>query len=385
MFIDSEDIKRVIPEVIKIRRHIHMYPEISEHEYETSKYIKKCLEEIGLEANFIGDTGVVSMLMNNLEFQTVGLRAEMYALPLEEETNLELKSKNKGVMHECSNDGIVATALGVTKLLYEHKDELKCNVKFIFEPAEEVGRGAKKLIKEKVLENPTVEKMVILHYANSAPIGMEIQKGVYTATLGRVSIEIIGKSSHWGEPEKGINAISVAAKVIDAIDKINENLKEKIQFVLGMGIINGGVKNNIMAENVKLEGTIRTFCEENLEYVLTYLQDRMKEIEEETKATIKATLTSHLPALINNPDLVKMGSKVGKEVFGDKFVLGEKPFLAGDNAAYYFRLVPGVRMVFFAEKENEENSPLHNGKFDINEENIPYAVCALYNIISTIE
>ena len=381
MFIDSEDIKRVIPEVIKIRRHIHMYPEISEHEYETSKYIKKCLEEIGLEANFIGDTGVVSMLMNNPEFQTVGLRAEMDALPIEEETNLEFKSKNKGVMHACSHDGIVATALGVTKLLYEHKDELKCNVKFIFEPAEEVGRGAKKLIKEKVLENPTVDKMVIFHYANSAPIGMEIQKGVSTATLGRVSIEIIGKSSHWGEPEKGINAISVAAKVIDAIDKINEDLKEKIQFVLGMGIINGGVKNNIMAENVKLEGTIRTFCEENLEYVLTYLQDRMKEIEEETKAT----LTSHLPALINNPDLVKMGSKVGKEVFGDKFVLGEKPFLAGDNAAYYFRLVPGVRMVFFAEKENEENYPLHNGKFDFNEDIFPYAVCALYNVISTIE
>ena len=146
MFIDSEDIKRVIPEVIKIRRHIHMYPEISEHEYETSKYIKKCLEEIGLEANFIGDTGVVSMLMNNPEFQTVGLRAEMDALPIEEETNLEFKSKNKGVMHACSHDGIVATALGVTRLLYEHKDELKCNVKFIFEPAEEVGKGAKKLI-----------------------------------------------------------------------------------------------------------------------------------------------------------------------------------------------------------------------------------------------
>ena len=340
MFIDSDDIKKVIPEVVKIRRHIHMYPEISEQEYETSKYIKKCLEEIGLEAKIIGDTGVVAMLMNNPEYPTVGLRAEMDALPIEEETNLEFKSKNKGVMHACSHDGIVATALGVTRLLYEHKDELKCNVKFIFEPAEEVGKGAKK---------------------------------------------IIGKSSHWGEPEKGINAISVSAKAIDSIDKINIDLKEKMQFVLGMGTINGGVKNNIMAENVKLEGTLRTFCEENFEYVLTYLQDRMKEIEEETNATIKVTLISHLPALINNPDLVKMGSEVGKEIFGDRFVLGEKPFLAGDNAAYYFRLVPGVRMVFFAEKENEQNWPLHNGKFDFNEDIFPYAVCTLYNLISTMD
>ncbi len=107
--------------------------------------------------------------------------------------------------------------------------------------------------------------------------------------------------------KKGINAISVAAKVIDAIDKINEDLKEKNTVCTWNGNYKWWSKNNIMAENVKLEGTIRTFCEENLEYVLTYLQDRMKEIEEETKATIKATLTSHLPALINNPDLVKNG------------------------------------------------------------------------------
>ena len=110
MFIDSDDIKKVIPEVVKIRRHIHMYPEISEQEYETSKYIKKCLDDIGLDAKIIGDTGVVAMLMNNPEYQTVGLREEMDALTLEEDTNLEFKSKNKGVMNACSHHGIVANA-----------------------------------------------------------------------------------------------------------------------------------------------------------------------------------------------------------------------------------------------------------------------------------
>ena len=115
MFIDSDDIKKVIPEVVKIRRHIHMYPEISEQEYETSKYIKKCLEEIGLEAKIIGDTGVVAMLMNNPEYPTVGLRAEMDALPIEEETNLEFKSKNKGVIKECINDKIVETKKNIKR------------------------------------------------------------------------------------------------------------------------------------------------------------------------------------------------------------------------------------------------------------------------------
>lgn len=384
MFVDSEDIKSVIPEVIKIRRHIHMYPEISEQEYETSKFIKKCLEEIGLEANIVGDTGVVSTLMNDANFPTVGLRAEIDALPIEEETDLKFKSKNKCAMHACSHDGITATALGVAKLLYQHRDELKCNVKFIFEPAEEVGKGAKKLIEEKVLENPKVDKMIIFHYANSEPIGMEIQKSVSTATLGRVGIEVTGKSAHWGEAEKGINAISVSAKVVNAIDDINQELKDKMQFVLGMGTINGGVKNNIMAESVKLEGTLRAFSDENFSYLLTYLQDKMKEIEQETNATIDVDLISHLPGLVNNPELVKMGSKVGKDIFGDRFVLGEKPFLAGDNAAYYFRLIPGVRIVFFAENDGE-NWPIHNSKFDFSEDIFPYAICTIYNLISMME
>ena len=383
MFVDDQDIKDIISEVVDIRRHIHKYPEISEEEYETSKFIKKCLEEIGLEADIIGDTGVVSMLMNDPSFPTVGLRAEIDALPIEEETGLEFESKNKGVMHACSHDGIAATALGVAKLLYKNKDQLKCNVKFIFEPAEEVGKGAKKLIEEKILENPKVDKMIIFHYANSEPIGMEIQKGVSTATLGRVGIEITGKSAHWGEAEKGINAISVSAKVVNAIDDINKELKDKLQFILGMGTINGLVKNNIMAETVKLEGTLRTFSEENFSYVLTYLQDKMKLIEEETNATIEVELISHLPGLINNPELVKMGSQVGREIFGDRFVLGEKPFLAGDNAAYYFRLIPGVRIVFFAENEGE-NWPIHNSKFDFNEDIFPYSICTLYNLISSI-
>lgn len=384
MFVDSQEIKDVVFEVIKIRRHIHMYPELSEQEYETSKFIKKCLEEIGLEAEIVGDTGVVSMLMNDPSFPTVALRAEMDALPIEEETSLNFKSKNKGVMHACSHDGIVATALGVAKLLYKNKDNLKCNVKFIFEPAEEVGKGAKKLIEQKVLENPKVDKMVIFHYANSEPIGMEIQKNVSTATLGRVGIEITGKSAHWGEAEKGINAISVSAKVVNAIDDINEELKDKMQFILGMGIINGGIKNNIMAESVKLEGTLRAFSDENFTYLLTYLQDKMKIIEKETNATIDVDLISHLPGLINNPKLVKMGSKVGKKIFGDRFVLGEKPFLAGDNAAYYFRLIPGVRIVFFAENDSE-NWPIHNSKFDFNEEIFPYSICTLYNLISMMK
>ena len=384
MFIDSDDIKKVIPEVVKIRRHIHMYPEISEQEYETSKYIKKCLEEIGLEAKIIGDTGVVSMLMNNPEYPTVGLRAEMDALPIEEETNLEFKSKNKGVMHACSHDGIVATALGVTRLLYEHKDELKCNVKFIFEPAEEVGKGAKKLIEEKVLENPKVDNMIIFHFANSDTIGMEIQKDISTATIGRVSINILGKSSHWGDAKEGIDAISISGKVLNIIDKMNNSLKDKGPFILGIGMINGGVKNNIMADSVRLEGTLRAVGDDKFNYLLDYLEEKMKILSEESGAKIEVNLESKLPSVVNDYNLVQIGRKIGEDIFKERFVLGEKVYLAGDNAAYYFQKTPGIRMVFFAKKENEINYPLHNSKFDFNEDIFYYALSTIYQMVLSI-
>lgn len=357
----------LIKEVIKIRRYLHQYPEISEKEYNTCKFISEYLDDIGIDNKIVGDTGVVGTLINDLNYETIALRAEMDALPIDEKNLFEYKSKNKGVMHACGHDGIVAAVLGLACLLKENKDKLKCNIKFIFEPAEETGKGAKKLIEEKVLENPKVDKMIIFHFANSQPIGMEIQKNVSTATIGRVSIDILGKSSHWGDVDKGINAISVSGKIINIIDEMNIYLNDKFPFILGIGMINGGVKNNIMAENVHLEGTLRALDNHTFKYLINYLEEKMRVLSHDTGAKIKVNLESHLPSVVNNKELVELGSTIGKDIFKERFVLGEDPYLAGDNAAYYFQQVPGVRIVFFAEKENEINYPLHNGKFDFNE------------------
>lgn len=371
----------LIKEVIRIRRHLHQYPEVSENEYDTCKFIMKYLDDLGIENKIIGDTGVVATLTNDLNYPTIALRAEIDALPIYEKNLFEYKSKNKGVMHACGHDGIVATVLGLAHLIKENKEELKCNVKFIFEPAEETGKGAKKLIKENVLESPKVDKIIIFHFANSQPIGMEIQKNVSTATIGRVSIDVLGKSSHWGDANKGINAISVSGKIINIIDKMNSDLNNKLNFILGIGMINGGVKNNIMAEQVRLEGTLRAIDNNDFKYLLNYLENKLRLLSEDTGAKIKVNLESHLPSVINDKHLVELGSSIGKEIFKDRFMLGEKPYLAGDNAAYYFQQIPGVRIVFFAEKENEINYPLHNSKFDFNEEIFYYSIITIYNMI----
>ena len=374
----------LVKEVIKIRRYLHKYPEISEKEYNTCKYIRNYLNNIGINNKVIGKTGAVGTLIMDKDLPTVAIRAEIDALPINEENTFEYKSKNNGVMHACGHDGITAVVLGLAKLLSENKDKLNCNVKFIFEPAEEVGKGAKKLIEEKVLEDPKVDNMIIFHFANSDTIGMEIQKHISTATIGRVSINILGKSSHWGDAKEGIDAISISGKVLNIIDKMNNSLKDKGPFILGIGMINGGVKNNIMADSVRLEGTLRAVGDDKFNYLLNYLKEKMKILSEESGAKIEVNLESKLPSVVNDYNLVQIGRKIGEDIFKERFVLGEKVYLAGDNAAYYFQKTPGIRMVFFAKKENEINYPLHNSKFDFNEDIFYYELSTIYQMILNI-
>ena len=374
----------LVKEVIKIRRYLHKYPEISEKEYNTCKYIRNYLNNIGIKNNVVGETGAVGTLIKDKDLPTVAIRAEIDALPINEENTFEYKSKNNGVMHACGHDGITAVVLGLAKLLSENKDKLNCNVKFIFEPAEEVGKGAKKLIEEKVLEDPKVDNMIIFHFANSDTIGMEIQKHISTATIGRVSINILGKSSHWGDAKEGIDAISISGKVLNIIDKMNNSLKDKGPFILGIGMINGGVKNNIMADSVRLEGTLRAVGDDKFNYLLDYLEEKMKILSEESDAKIEVNLESKLPSVVNDYNLVQIGRKIGEDIFKERFVLGEKVYLAGDNAAYYFQKTPGIRMVFFAKKENEINYPLHNSKFDFNEDIFYYALSTIYQMVLSI-
>ena len=374
----------LVKEVIKIRRYLHKYPEISEKEYNTCEYIRNYLNNIGIKNNVVGETGAVGTLIKDKDLPTVAIRAEIDALPINEENTFEYKSKNNGVMHACGHDGITAVVLGLAKLLSENKDKLSCNVKFIFEPAEEVGKGAKKLIEEKVLENPKVDNMIIFHFANSDTIGMEIQKDISTATIGRVSINILGKSSHWGDAKEGIDAISISGKVLNIIDKMNNSLKDKGPFILGIGMINGGVKNNIMADSVRLEGTLRAVGDDKFNYLLDYLEEKMKILSEESGAKIEVNLESKLPSVVNDYNLVQIGRKIGEDIFKERFVLGEKVYLAGDNAAYYFQKTPGIRMVFFAKKENEINYPLHNSKFDFNEDIFYYALSTIYQMVLSI-
>ena len=380
---DNLEVASIALDVKKIRKHLHMYPELSGQEYKTSKYIKDMLDSFGIPSEIIGATGVIGTISVDKSYPTIAVRAEIDALPITEQTKADFQSRNPGVMHACGHDGIAATALGLANLLNSHKEILKCNVRFLFEPAEEIGQGAKALIKAKALENPKVDKIIVFHYTNSQPIGMEIQSGISTAIIGKIAITIKGKSSHWGERKNGIDAISVSAKVISAIDSINDSYPSQLPFVIGIGTIHGGIRNNIMADSVEMEGTLRAFQSDGFRAIFNCLKSKTEQIASETHAEIKVSLLSQMPAICNSPDLVKIGLSTGKEIFGNRCILGNQPYLAGDNAAYYFQLVKGLRIVFFAKKHDEENYPLHNSKFDFDEDIFPCAIATLYNLITS--
>lgn len=381
---DNPKIASIASDVIKIRKYLHMYPELSGEEYKTSKYIKDMLDSSGIPSEIIGATGVIGTISVDKSYPTIAVRAEIDALPITEQTGVDFRSRNQGVMHACGHDGIAATALGLANLLNSHKEILKCNMRFLFEPAEETGQGAKTLIKAKALENPKVDKIIVFHYTNSLPIGMEIQSGISTAMIGKILITIKGKSSHWGERKNGIDAISVSAKVISAIDSINDSYPCQLPFVIGIGTIHGGVRNNIMADSVEMEGTLRAFQVDEFHTIYDCLRSKMEQIASETHAEVTVSLLSQIPAICNSPDLVEIGMNAGKEIFGDQCVLGNQPYLAGDNAAYYFQLVKGLRIVFFAKKHGDENYPLHNPKFNFDDDIFPYAIATLYNLIISL-
>ncbi|MCM8804119.1 MAG: amidohydrolase, partial [Candidatus Omnitrophica bacterium] len=191
----EKEVNKIEREIINWRRFFHMYPELGFKEYETSKKIQSILGQIGIPFEIKGKTGVIGFINKNLQ-KTLGIRADMDALPINEETNLSFSSKNKGIMHACGHDGHMATLLGVGKILYRFIDYLKCNVKLIFQPCEETPPGgAATLIKEGVVEN--LDALIGFHFFPSIPIfKIYIEKGVVMANTDRFNIIIEGKGGH---------------------------------------------------------------------------------------------------------------------------------------------------------------------------------------------
>lgn len=356
-----------LQELIRLRRWFHQYPELSMQEYETSRFISSYLSQAGIRHRIVGETGVIADLMVDETLPTVAIRAEIDALPVQEQTELAYASAYPCRMHACGHDAITAVALYLARTLAGRRSELRCNVRFLFEPAEETGTGARYMIANGALDNPKPDGILVFHFGNQQPRAMEIQKSISTAKIGGLCIQIKGKASHWSQRADGIDAMYAAARIVVAIHQINESFLTEKPFVLGFGRLQAGKSGNILADEAELSGSLRTFSDEDFENVLQELRNRIRQIEQETHAEVTLQITKMTPPIINAPAFVERGIKIGTELFAERFYLGEKPFLVGDNAAYYMEQIPGMRVVFLAGKEGQAAYPVHNPRFDIDE------------------
>lgn len=380
------DFSQYEEKVIRLRRHFHQYPELALQEFQTSAFIQKYLEELGYQVRHVPPTGLIAEhpCMKNREKMVV-LRAEMDALPVQECTGLAYASRNKGCMHACGHDGILAVALTLAKILSREKD-FPVAVRFLFEPAEEIGEGTVRMLDGGALDKDKGRKadgFLMFHYACDQPLGMAVHKGQASAMIGKMEILIKGKSSHWCQAEKGIDSIYAAGLVVQKVHEISRDYVGKGPHVAGIGTIHGGEYPNIISDQVKLVGNIRACYREDFEQLKKALEQAFHKVEEITGAQVCLSFPKD-PVLpfANDPTLTAIAADTGRTIFGSHFLLeGEDElFLTGDNAYRYYQQTKGLFCVFLAAVPGEEH-PFHHPKFQIDERILLPSVQTLYEII----
>lgn len=374
-------------ELLELRRYFHKYPELALNEVKTSAFIREYMERLGYEITPVDPTGLIAEHPALKEkSKTVVLRAEMDGLPIQEKTGLTYASCNDGCMHACGHDAILAVALMIAKIAAGEGADFPVRLRFLFEPAEEIGEGAKRMLDAGALENPSADAFLMFHFAGDQEIGMAVHEGQASSMIGSVQIHVHGKSSHWCEAEKGIDAIYAASRVVAAIHDINRDYKAKGKSLVGIGTMHGGEYANIIADHVVLNGNIRATREEDFYALKELLGDAFREIEQETGTEIEMKfLKDPVLAFANDGPFTRIAEGVGREIFKERFLLEgeEELFLSGDNAYRYFRKTRGLFVVFLAGLPGE-NHPLHHPAFQLDEKILPLSVETLYEIIKRI-
>lgn len=374
-------------ELLRHRRYFHMYPELALEEKETSAYIREYLERLGYEIIPVDPTGMIAQLPAlKKRKKTIVLRAEMDALPMDEQTGLPYSSRNPGRMHACGHDGILAVALTLAGILAKEQESFPANVRFVFEPAEETGEGAGRMIRGGALEDPFADAFLMFHFAVDMPFGMAVHEGQASAMIAGINIEIKGRASHWSEADKGIDSIYAGAGAIQAVHELNAAYKGEAPCLVGIGTAHGGQYSNIIADRMTLGGNIRACREKDFRELYDRLEEKLREIERETKAELKLSFTKEpVLAFANDHEFTGIAERTGREIFGDRFFLeGEDElFLAGDNAYRYFQKTRGIFLIFLAGVPGNEH-PLHHPKMQLDEEIFPYSLETIYRMLKEI-
>ena len=361
-------------EIVEIRRYIHKNPELSFNEHKTSAYIKSILTGWGISfTEDIADTGIVVLLEgNNPSSKTLALRADFDALPITEENDVDYCSVNKGVMHACGHDAHTASLLGVVKILNNLKQEWEGSVKFIFQPAEEMlPGGAQQMIKEGVLENPKVEKMIGQHVFPDLEVGkVGFRPGKYMASTDELHITIKGKGGHAALPQKYNSPLLAAAKLITDLDISFVKEKDRPS-VLAIGFIEGLGSTNVIPEQVKLKGTLRAMDEDFRATAYKRMQKIALEVAKYYGLEIDFDIRKGYPSLVNDEALTKKSIAFAKQYLGEGNVIDLPIRMTAEDFSYYSHEVPSTfYRLGTANKSKGITHGLHTSRFNIDEQSL---------------
>ncbi len=376
------DVNKVLEEqaeyVIRMRREFHKNPEVSWQEYRTSKRIKEELDKDGIDWVACAETGVVATIRGELPGGIVALRADMDALPVTEQNEVDYKSINQGVMHACGHDGHSAMLLGAAKALNALKAEIPGSIKLLFQPAEEMVEGAKRMVAEDALEG--VETILGIHLWNDLETGkINIQSGPRMASGDYVVIDFKGKGGHGSMPDQTIDPILVASAFIMNSQTILSREKSPMESaVFTVGELKSGTRFNIIPESAHLEGTLRCYGEEARDRFADAIKRHAHETAKSFGAEATVTIHKGTPATINDLKISQFATKVAERIVGSGNMAYQEKTTGSEDMAYYLQKIPGVMAFVGAGHSDKSLSfPHHHPKFDINEESLKHGT-ALY-------
>lgn len=361
-------------QVVNIRQHLHANPELSYQEFNTVKFVAEQLSSFGIEEiKNIADTGLVAEIKGrNPESKTIALRADMDALPIQEQNDVPYKSRNPGVMHACGHDVHTSSLLGTAKILHTLKNEFEGTVRLLFQPGEEKNPGgASYMIRDGALKNPQPSTIIGQHVFPLLPVGkVGFREGMYMASADEIYLRVIGKGGHGASPELAIDPVVIASHIIIALQQIiSRNASPKQPTVLTFGRIRGDGATNIIPGEVTIAGTFRALNEEWRESGLAKIKKMAESLAEGMGGKCEVDISRGYPYLENNPDVTKRIRQSAIEYVGEENVVDLDISLGAEDFAYYSQVIPASFYRIGTRNEAKGiTSYVHTPTFNIDED-----------------
>lgn len=372
--------KAIREELVSIRRDIHRHPELGMEEVRTAGLVAGYLEKLGIEVQrgVGGTTAVVGLLRGDRSGKTVALRADMDALPIKDQKDVDYKSTIEGKMHACGHDGHTTMLMGTAKVLAGMRRGLAGNVKFLFQPAEEGPGGAEPMVKAGVMKG--VDGVFGAHLNTDLSVGqIGVRSGPSSAAPDEFYLKVKGRGGHAAHPDQGVDAIVLAAQVIHALQTIVSREVDPVRpAVVTIGTIRGGYRYNVLCDEVTLGGTVRTMDRDLREMIPVRMEAIVKGVTEAMRGGYEMDYRYGYPSVINAPEMEEICRQAAMAVVGETNVVNVPPTMGGEDFAYFAQEAPG--MFFRIGGGNAARGIIHPGHhpmYDFDEDAIPVGVAVM--------